>query len=385
MAPNPIKKRILIFSLAYFPIVGGAEIAVKEITDRISVDEFEWHMITMRLNKTHLREEKIGNCLVYRIGGGLGYLGKIFLIPQAALYALKLSRKHHYDAYWGIMTYMIFPIVIARIFSNQTPYILTLQDGDSFEKVFGRLRIFPFLPILFYGFRRASKVQTISKFLTRWARDMGYSGTIEVIPNGVNLDKFVKIGAREPMEEREVILITTSRLVTKNAIDVIIKALVYLPEKFRLKVLGGGPLKKSLNRLAESKNLTSRVEFAGNVSVDEIPRYLNKADIFVRPSRSEGFGSSFVEAMAMGLPVIGTPVGGIVDFLFDPETNPNTHATGLFAETDNPKSVANQVMRLVEDSKLRETLIENSRKLVREKYDWNLIARDMKSRVFNNI
>jgi hypothetical protein len=62
-------KKILIFSLNYYPrFIGGAEVAIKEITDRISPEEIEFHMITLRFDSALPAVEKIGNVLVYRIG-----------------------------------------------------------------------------------------------------------------------------------------------------------------------------------------------------------------------------------------------------------------------------------------------------------------------------
>jgi glycosyltransferase involved in cell wall biosynthesis len=79
--------------------------------------------------------------------------------------------------------------------------------------------------------------------------------------------------------------------------------------------------------------------------------------------------------MAAGLPVIGTAVGGIVDFLKDGET-------GLVCEVKNPESIAEQVKRLMDDKELREKIVTNGRRLAEEKYDWDLIASQMRSRVF---
>ena len=68
-------KKVLIFSLAYLPFIGGAELAVKEITDRIY--NFEFDMITLRFNKQWPRFEKIGNINVYRVDGSKLFFGSI--------------------------------------------------------------------------------------------------------------------------------------------------------------------------------------------------------------------------------------------------------------------------------------------------------------------
>ncbi|MDP2641674.1 MAG: glycosyltransferase family 4 protein [bacterium] len=367
-------KRILIFSLAYYPMVGGAEIAVREITSRISDIEFD--LVTLRFSKKHPAKEKIGNCTVYRINSGPGYLGKIFFVPFAAFHAIKLNKDKKYDALWAIMTNMLFPIVLMRLLGNRTPYILTLQDGDPFEYVFQRTRIKIFMPLLKYGFSHADKVQAISSFLANWARQMGYRGRVEVIPNGVDVKKFEKTVHLAVSPPSEVTLVTTSRLVEKNAVGDIIEAFKFLPDNVSLEVLGAGPLEEVLRSKVKSLNLGNRVEFLGNIPHYDIPKYLNAADIFVRPSLSEGMGNSFIEAMAAGLPVIATPVGGIPDFLKHEET-------GLFCEVRNPKSIAEQVERLITDEPLRNKLIANAKKMVEEKYDWDLIAEEMRSKVFN--
>ena len=87
--------------------------------------------------------------------------------------------------------------------------------------------------------------------------------------------------------------------------------------------------------------------------------------MFVRPSRFEGFGSSFIEAMAAGIPVIGTPVGGITDFLFD-------NQTGFLVPVDDPKSLA-QKIKYIHDHDVKK-IVKAARKLVKEKYNWDIIA-----------
>ena len=365
-------KKILIFSLSYFPLVGGAEIAIKEITDRIS--DFEFDMITMRFDKSHPKFERVGNVNVHRVGCGLGYFSKILFVPRAVLFSLR--RK--YDAYWAMMTYMLFPVSILRLLGKKVPYILTLQDGDPFTHVFGRLRILLFRPLLSYGFRNAIKVQTISNYLANWVREMGYKGKLKVIPNGVNVEKFMSVGQSRALTKRAIVLITVSRLVEKNAVGDIINALKFLPESVSLKILGTGHLGKTLKLKVKSLKLENRVEFLGFVSPQEIPVYLHNSDIFVRPSLSEGMGSSFIEAMAVGVPIIATQVGGIKDFLIDGET-------GLVCNVRDPESMAKAVLRLVKDHTLRENIIKNAKKMVKERYDWNLIAKRMKEEIFDKV
>jgi Glycosyltransferase len=106
------------------------------------------------------------------------------------------------------------------------------------------------------------------------------------------------------------------------------------------------------------------------VSPKEIPSYLARADVFVRASRSEGLGSSFLEAMAAGVPVIGTPVGGIPDFLKEGET-------GLFSRSDDPQNLAEKIAELLANAPLRRRLVQNGKVLVRSRYSWEHIVQEM--------
>ena len=172
-------------------------------------------------------------------------------------------------------------------------------------------------------------------------------------------------------------MITTSRLVEKNAIGDIIEALQYLPANVKLLILGAGLEEEKLKSQVPSFNLQDRVIFLGHIESQEVPQYLAISDVFVRPSLSEGLGSSFLEAMAAGIPVIGTPVGGITDFLRDNET-------GLFCEVNNPKSIAEKVKILLENGALRQKIIANAKELVVKNYDWDLIAEKMQN-IFNKL
>ncbi len=382
--------RILIFFLSYFPMVGGAETAVKEITDRSP--EVEFDMVTLRFDKSHPKYERIGNVNVYRIGGGLGYLSKIFFVPQAAFFAIRKNKENPYNVFWSLMTNMLFPVVLSRFLGNNIPYILTLQDGDPFTRVFNRRRIKIFHPLLKYGFAHAFKVQAISNFLAEWANNMGYKGKVEVIPNGVDTELFSRdIPSSEINDLKESLnitaedkcIITTSRLVEKNGISDVVEALKFMPKNFKFLVLGTGPLEASLKQKVRDLNVEERVLFLGYIPHSHLPKYLQISDVFIRPSLSEGMGNSFIEAFAAGIPVIATPVGGIPDFLFDPDKDHDMPPTGLFVEIKSPRLIAFQVQRLLTDRVLRDKIVINAKRLATEKYDWDLISNDMKSRVLN--
>lgn len=371
--------KIAIFSLAYPPFVGGAEVAIKEITDRIGGKDF--YCFTNRFDKNWPPKEKIRNVEVIRLGlGKENYYGnffqKIFYIFRAWRAAEKIHKAGPFDAIWGIMAaYGGLAALLFKLRHPSVPFLLTLQEGDPEAHILKRVNIF--YPLWRLIFKKSDYIQSISRYLEDFAKRHGAECEIEIIPNGVSLEKFKSLKSRFPGSDSKIV-ITTSRLVYKNGIDTLIRALAVIEsENIRLQILGSGPEEENLKNLAKNLNIGNRVEFLGHVDPEEIPAYLAKADIFARASRSEGLGSSFLEAMAAGLPIIGTNIGGIPDFLKDGET-------GLFAEVDNHKDLAEKITILFKDEKLRSRIAKKGETLVKENYSWDGIAGRM-NRIFKKI
>ncbi|GMQ95523.1 MAG: hypothetical protein BMS9Abin13_640 [Patescibacteria group bacterium] len=399
-------KRILIFSLAYYPLhVGGAEVAIKEITDRIDSDETEFDMVCLRFDRNLTKVEKVGNVTVYRIGFTKKdptmsdlkkfplHLNKLLFQFLAAWKAHRLHKQHHYDGIWAMMAHSSgVPAGLFKTFHPKVPYVLTLQEGDPVDHI--KRKMLPIYPLFVRGFKKADIVQAISTFLAAWARDMGFEGPLEVIPNAVDTKHFSQ---KYPPQELEtlkqelgkgpgdVFVITTSRLVKKNAIDDVIRALPLLPENVKFLVLGIGPDEAVLHEFAKEKGVEERVKFLGQVEHVVLPKYLQISDVFIRPSLSEGMGISFIEAMAAGLPVVATQEGGIADFLFDPDRDPSKKPTGRAVDPRDPEGIAKQIAAFIEKKEETAHIVENARKLVFAKYDWDLIARDMKTKVFDKV
>lgn len=360
--------------------------AVKEVTDRISDVRFD--LITAKFRRDLPKSERIGNVNVYRLGIGIPTLDKLFLPFWGAIYALYLNAKNDYVYYWCMMaTFAGGAAYVANIihFWKPTPIILTLQEGDSEEHF--KKRWFGLINLSWWLALKNTKVLTvISSYLAERAKKFGYKGEIHIIPNGVDVKNF---DSELSLEEREntrvalgiknddIALITTSRLVIKNGVGDVIKSLPKLPANIKFVILGEGYLEKELKALAKKLDVSDRVIFKGFVSHIELPKYLKACDIFIRPSLSEGMGISFVEAMAAKLPVIATPVGGIVDFLYNGET-------GYFCKPQNPDSIAEVVKKVIGDQN-RNQIIENAYKMVVEKYNWDKIALQIKAILFKSI
>ncbi len=380
-------KRVLIFSLAYYPShVSGAEAAVKEITERIASQDIEFHMVTLRFDTAAASLEQVGHVLVHRIGSG-SYLGKMLFPINAALKARSLHAKYHYDAVWALMTYMLIPAALLRLMGIKIPHVLTLQDGDPYDKVFGRLRILPFIGLIDAGFRSATVVQAISNYLATWPKLRGSAAPVEIIRNGAN-PKDLKESFDPAMVEAiklkwgkqagDVWLVNTSRLEHQKAQDIVIRALPLLPDNIKFLIVGGGQDEAMLKDLVKELGVGDRVMFAGQVTRDEVTAYRKASDIFVANSRSEGLGNAFLSALASRLPLITTGVGGIADYAKDNET-------AWIVPVDDPQALADKVKEVLAHPEKAAEISARARTMVEELYDWDKIAVQMREKVFARI
>ena len=109
-------------------------------------------------------------------------------------------------------------------------------------------------------------------------------------------------------------------------------------------------------------NVQKYVQFVGKVPHDEVQTFMKQADIFVLPSLSEGFPNVILEAMACGLPIVASRVGGIPDIIT------NNHS-GYMVEVKDTNDIANKIILLLQDDTLRKKITDNNRQIVK-KYSW---------------
>lgn len=391
-------KKVLLFSLAYLPtFTSGAEAAIEEITDRIDPLDIEFHMVTLSFSRDLPCTERVGNVFVHRVGFGnagtaaaaarpIFYISKMLFPLLAAYKARRLHAVHRFDAMWAMMTYMLFPTVIAYSLGVRVPYVLTLQDGDSYERVFGRWFMRPLVPILDYGFRHAKVIQVISRYLATWPPRRGSRAPVIIVRNGANPRDLEPVDAPRVAQLRhtlgkqagDVWLVNTSRLVYQKGFDTIIRALTFLPPHIKLVMVGSGGDEGMLRALAAELRVENRVICTGQIHRHEVTTYRQAADIFVAPSRSEGLGNAFVSALASRIPLITSGVGGIADYATDGET-------AWIVPPDDPRALAAKIEEVIAHPDTAREVSERARALVEREYDWDRIATTMRRDVFEAV
>jgi D-inositol-3-phosphate glycosyltransferase len=202
---------------------------------------------------------------------------------------------------------------------------------------------------------------------------------ITVVPCGVDLSQFAALGPSEPRDRRRRRIVCLSRLVERKGIGDVIAALRLLPNTEL--IVAGGPDRNSLWEDAEALRLREiartlcvedRVEFRGRVDRTGVPRLLRSADLVVCYPWYEPFGIVPLEAMACGVPVVVSSVGGLVDSVVD-------GVTGVHVEPRSPIALAHAIHVLLENERLRVKLGVAGAKRVNERYGWQRIASDTKA------
>ena len=170
------------------------------------------------------------------------------------------------------------------------------------------------------------------------------------------------------------VLLLIGRFVPKKGFSTAFQALKYITERrknVKLVVVGDGPLKSEYLAILEKDRTGSYVKFVGEIPTHELRNYYSACDIFLMPSRrlpSDGLNVVVPEAMACGRAIVASRVGGNDLVVFD-GTN------GYLHDENDPKQLAQCVLKLVEDPELKNEMGSNSLKLVRDRFTWNAIVK----------
>ncbi|MFA5303069.1 MAG: glycosyltransferase family 4 protein [Candidatus Nanoarchaeia archaeon] len=248
---------------------------------------------------------------------------------------------------------------IAYLLKN--PYIVALRGSDV-PGYNPRLKLPDFLIFKSLSRRiwtKAVKVIANSNGLKKLALKT-LNKEISIIPNGVDISEF------KPLKNKKISLplklISTGRLIERKGYNYLIEA-ISNNENVELSLIGEGNLMNELK--AQAKSYNSNVKFLGKKSHKEVAKILPKFDVFVLPSLNEGMSNSILEAMACGLPIITTNVGGSEELI---------KGNGFIVKTADKDSLKLAINNFLSDSFLIKSLGNISLKLA-QKLSWNKVAK----------
>ncbi|KOX10540.1 glycosyltransferase involved in cell wall biosynthesis [Micromonospora profundi] len=195
-----------------------------------------------------------------------------------------------------------------------------------------------------------------------------------VVPSGVNLTSFTPLGPAADREPGRARILTVGRLVERKGFQTVVRAMALVPDA-ECVVVGGppeglletDPYARRLRALADSCGVADRVHLVGAVPREEMGRWYRSADLLVAAPWYEPFGLTPLEAMACGVPVVGTAVGGIRDTVAD-------GTTGDLVPARDPHALATAIQRLLDDRIRRFRYATAASERARSRYAWAATA-----------
>ena len=140
-------------------------------------------------------------------------------------------------------------------------------------------------------------------------------------------------------------------------------------------VIGDGKERKTLEVIVKTLDLEHVVNFMGVIPNNEIPKYLVQGDVFVLPSLSEGFPNVVLEAMAAGLPIVSTNIGGLSEIIHNEEN-------GYLVEPKNPEQLANKILKILKNPEIDHIMSLNNMEKVKE-YSWESVTESLENIYIN--
>lgn len=348
----------IVILVGFFPPkwLAGTEIATYNLATHLARRGHEVHAITSRDTGLPEFSEENG-FFVHRIAWP-----KVRFIGTVASWAkiyLKIRKLKPDIIHAQSLELSILALISKRIL--KTPYVVWGQGSDIYLP--GRFTRMTSKPII----QNADAVLALTKDMRQKMQGI-YDRDISIVPNGVELERF-KIPPRDKRKDDAKAVIFVGRLHPLKGVQYLIEAMVIVHQELpdvKLVVVGDGIERAKLEKFAEELNLNGCIQFTGQLPQESIPRLMHQAEVFVLPSISEGFGIVNLEAMAAGLPIVATNVGGIPDVIEE-------GVNGFLINAKNSDEIAGKLLILLQDDGMRKEISVNN-KWKAELYAWDKIT-----------
>jgi glycosyltransferase involved in cell wall biosynthesis len=219
------------------------------------------------------------------------------------------------------------------------------------------------------AYRSADVVFALAPYLADMARTHG-AKQVEVIPNGIDLTDLGEI-PHQPATSNQQRLLSVGRLAIEKGVEHLIAACRLLTIDWTLTVAGSGPLESHLRDAARD---LPNIRFLGNIPRTALGALYREHDLFVTATLNEAFALTLLEALACGLPVIGTDIPALRAVIREGEN-------GLLVPPADPRALAAAIERVASDDALRQTLAANAHDSVLPEYSWPAIGDRLADRI----
>ena len=367
-------RRILLVNYEYPPVGGGGGNATRHLAQELAKLGHSPFVLTAAWGDLP-RAEYADGVTLRRIPALRRHADRCSIPEMLAFMAAALLAAPGWARQWKVEAVLVFftvpcgPIgwLLKRLL--KLPYSLSLQGGDvpGFDP--GQLRTYHTVagPVIRHIWHDAGAVIANSEGLANLARRFDARTRISVIPAGVDIDAFAP--KFDYAVKKNIELLFVGRSVKQKGLDVLFSALGKLGHAlhWRLTLVGDGPERSALAVQAARLSLEDRITFKAWTGESMLPGIYRNADIFVLPSRDEGMANALLEAMATGLPVIGTSVAGTAEVITHKET-------GLLVPPDNADELAAALTALINDNARWETYGRAARARMESSYSWTVAA-----------
>ena len=387
-------KILLIADVSISKVIGGAERVLFEQSTRLQQRGHDVHILTRRLPGHSSDMEIIQGVKEWRF-----YLPDLKFLPLLKSTLLNcrglfcdLQKKFSFDIINFHQPFTALGVLASKA-ARGIPIVYTCHSlsfeefasrssspQNSIDWASYRLQIFARKLAEKVLFEKSNRIVVLSEYTReKILRKYGLSESkFDIIPGAVSLKRFSisenksAIRRRLSIPENGFVLLTIRNLVPRMGLENLIIALQLVVERRKdiLLALGGeGPLAEKLKDMARDTGVDNFVRFTGFIPEKELPSYYQMADLFILPTKDlEGFGMVTVEALASGLPVLGTPVGGTREILA------NLGTEFLFKDS-SPASMAELILKTIElwngDSKIRRNVSHKCRHVAERYYSWD--------------
>jgi glycosyltransferase involved in cell wall biosynthesis len=284
----------------------------------------------------------------------------------------RLLRIHRYDAvhvFFSLPTGALLPFLPLR----DTPVVVSLRGSDvpgydpynsSLQRAHRLLA-----PLTRWIWRRANRVVAVCESLGQLALhtlpDLRYA----VVPNGVDLTLFHPADPATRFPSKRIRCLAVARLIERKGVGDLLRALALLERgRFELEIVGGGADEQVLRDLATQLGVGQDVRFLGPLSRAKVAERYREADLFTLPSSAEAFGNVFAEALASGLPIVGSATGGIPDLV-------EHGSNGLLVPPGDVHALAGAIRYLADDPELRAEMSIRNRSKAEATLEWAQVTR----------
>lgn len=348
-----------------YPVVGGLEKQAHELSKLLIKKNIKINVLSGKFSSSQNKYELIDNVPVHRLAWSNSKLTRFSTLPFRLIYFM-LKNKNHFDIVHlhTLSWFSIYTLVAAKLLNKCT--VLKLANIGEYglpglsNSFMGSFKI---------GIVKMSDTLVSMSYTSRQeAIDIGFPlNRIFMVPNGIPLN----VNSRKKYSHKSNVctVVFVGRLEEQKNLE----SFLYVWEKIHqiffhdivLEIWGDGVLKEKLQMLANSLKSSDSITFRGEVN--SVQTKLNKADIFVLPSLAEGNSNAILEAMAVGLPVISTSVGGTL-------MQVGSQGAKYISEPNDDSGLYYNLKCMIEDHQLRKSIGQSMCDRVDKYFDINKIA-----------